>query len=194
MWKQKIGKLRGASCKKRGFRSGFRRVPGALLESKNACGCSGVAFSTRVPPRVPAGSAGLRPCKCANGLRLPAKNGGFLGQLLEGPARVLQDPGVGPCWIQMGSGQAPSSAAGSVGFCRGFRGCPHGPGHAAVDMGQGSLSKVTGPMANFWKVRKVCRNPWRAPAGFRRFATQASTSTAACFFVAGQMQGARRGA
>ena len=96
MWRQKIGKLRRASCKKRGFRSGFRRVPGALLESKNACGCGGVAFSTRVPPRVPAGSAGLRPCKSANGLRLPAKNGGFLGQLLEGLARVFAGSRNGP--------------------------------------------------------------------------------------------------
>ena len=140
-----MSKWRKTFCKKRGFRSGFRLVPGPLLESKNACGCSAVAFFTRVPPRVPAGSAGLRPCKCANGLRLPAKNGGFLGQLLEGPARVLQDPGVGPCWIQMGSGQAPGSAADSVGFCRGFRGCPLGSGHAGMSAGFWPRSCENGP-------------------------------------------------
>ena len=88
-----MSKWRRALCKKRGFRSGFRRVPGPLLESKNVCGCSAVAFFTRVPPRVPAGSAGLRPRQCANWLKRPAKNGGFHGQLLEGPQAFCGIPG-----------------------------------------------------------------------------------------------------
>ena len=45
-----MSKWRKTFCKKRGFRSGFRVY---CWNQKHACGCSAVAFFTRVPPRVP---------------------------------------------------------------------------------------------------------------------------------------------